>query len=633
MASSLPPDSAIFNVRVSVFQRSAGRSAVAAAAYRSASRLVDDRIGETFDYTKKQAEDSFIVAPPEAPAWVLDRSALWNRVEAAERRKDAVVAREVLITIPRDIPADTRRAFAEAAVAPYVAAGAVVDVALHRPKAADSEEQPHIHVMLAPRALDASQPVGFAKTRNAALTAMFESGGRHGGGERGEALTRERERIASLMNEFLAAAGSARRADHRTNAARGLHDREPEPTMGEGRKAATRKRQKHDRRTELVSSIRKERIQENELTAIEEEIMAVNATRQARSGIRPRSRVDFKTKLLKEHFPDLRNPEGWAASLHFIDAAAPGALRLAAKDGGHIEIRDRLAKVYGMRGQADALADALRTADDLDDIERLEELKSLRRKANGVRPKRDPEEVLELSPDRVESIADRWRSRGFTKITEAKDGVWIEIGKCRLQDLGDELRIHGPAASDAAVRAMLAKAVDEWDSSLEVFGAKDFKDSVWLEAQRQGVVVYDRDTGELYVPSEEVRKKFEADNRRLRSEGDEMAALKSHKAMASLLLEAAAGDAAALKKLQANDKDLADFVALHLDDEQRGRLVGKPEADVVPALPAFRYYGKAARQDDEEKRKREVLAPDYALTPEEELAIADDAAAEERRPR
>src|SRR5690606_35765921 len=99
---------------------------------------------------------------------------LWNRVEAAERRKDAVVAREVLITIPRDIPEQDRRAFAEAAVAPYVAAGAVVDVAIHCPNAVDGEEQPHIHAMLAPRALDASQETGFAKVRNAALTAMFE---------------------------------------------------------------------------------------------------------------------------------------------------------------------------------------------------------------------------------------------------------------------------------------------------------------------------------------------------------------------------------------------------------------------------------------------------------------------------
>lgn len=325
--------------------------------------------------------------------------------------------------------------------------------------------------------------------------------------------------------------------------------------------------------------------------------MATNPTRQARSGIRPRSRIDFKTKLLKERFPDLPNVQVWAANLHFIDASIPGLIRIATKDGGHLEIRGRLARVYGQRGQADGLADALRTADDLDDIERLEELKSLRRKANGVRPKRDPEEVPQLPAEKVESIADKWRSRGFTKVTEAPDGVWIEIGKCRIQDLGDELRIHGPAASDAAIRAMLAKSVDEWDSSLEVFGAKDFKDATWLEAQRQGVTVYDADTGQLYEPSEEIRKRYEADRQRTRVEGDEINAIKSHRAMAALVLEAAAGDPAALKKLKANDKDLADFVTLHLNDEERGKLVGEPEADVVAALTEFRVFGRLARAE------------------------------------
>ncbi|MER8547951.1 MobA/MobL family protein [Mesorhizobium sp. M1169] len=224
---------------------------------------------------------------------------------------------------------------------------------------------------------------------------IFESGGRHGGGKRGDALKAERERIADIANAFLERAGSARRVSHKSWADLGI-DRQPEPTMGEGRKAAAVKRKKHGRRTALVSGMRATRIQENELASVEEEIMATNATRQARAGIRPRSRADFKQKLLRERFPDLPNAEGWAGSLHFIDTSNSGLIRIATKDGGHVEIRNRLAK--------------------------------------------------------VESLADRWRSRGFTEVTEAPDGVWIEVGKCRLQDLGDELRIHGPAASDAAVR-------------------------------------------------------------------------------------------------------------------------------------------------------------------------------------
>lgn len=606
MATSLPPDSAIFNVRVSVFQRSAGRSAVAAAAYRSASLLTDERIGEVFDYTKKACQESFILAPPDAPAWAYDRAELWNRVEAAERRKDAVVAREVLITIPRDIPEEGRRAFAEAAVAPYVAAGAVVDVAYHCPAAVDGGEQPHFHVMLATRRLDASQDAGFAKTRNAELTAMFESGGRHGG-ERGAALTAERERIAGIMNSFLEAAGSARRADHRSNAARGLHDREPEPKVGEFRKAASRKRGKGDRRTALVSSMRATRIAENELTRTEEEIMQTNPSRQAKGGIRPRTKLDFKARLLRDRFPSLPSVEGWASSLHFIDTSDPALTKIATRDGGHIEVRGRMAKVCGATGQADALAAAIDAAGDIDDTERLQELRSIQRRGSGLRQRRKPDGVPSIPADRVESLADRWRSRGYHKVTECPDGVWIEIGRCRIQDLDNELRIHGPATSEAAVRAMLEKAVAEWQGEIEVFGDRAFKDSCWLEAQRQGVSIYDQATGALYQPSEEVRRRYDADRSRMKSEDEEIDEIKRRKAIAALLLEAAAGDTEALTRLRTNDAQLADFIVLHLDDEQRGKLVGKPEADVVAALPDFRDFGAAARAREDDKRAREAV--------------------------
>ncbi|MCT8989646.1 MobA/MobL family protein [Chelativorans sp. SCAU2101] len=616
MTTSLPPDSAIFNVRVSVFQRSAGRSAVAAAAYRSASRLTDERIGERFDYRKKPCRDAFIIAPPGAPTWAYDREELWNRVERAERRRDAVVAREVLITIPRDIPEEDRRAFIEQAVAPYVAAGAIADIAYHCPRAADGEEQPHFHVMLSTRALDPSPESGFARTRNAALTAMFESGGRHGGGERGEALKAERERIAALMNDFLARAGSVRRADHRSNAARGLHDREPEPRIGEGRKRAVLRRRRHDRRTAAVSAMRQARIVANALTATEEEIMQTNPARQAKGGIRPRTKMDFKARLLRKRFPDLLSVEGWAGSLHFVDTSDPSFTRIATKDGGHVEVRNRIARVYGQRGQADALAAAIEAAGDVDAVERLEQLRTLQRRGSGIRQRRKPDGIPALPAAEVESLADRWRSRGYHRITEAPDGVWIEIGRCRLQDLGDELRVHGPVASDAAVRAMVEKAAAEWAGEVEVWGDQAFADQIWLEAQRQGITVYDQATGELYHPSEEVRARYDRDRSRLKAEGEEIEEIKRRKAIASLLLEAASGNAEALTRLRTNDRDLADFVTLHLDDEQRGRLVGKPEADVVAALADFRSYGRAARAAEDERRKAGPRVVGYVVSNE-----------------
>jgi hypothetical protein len=610
MTTSLPPDVALYHMDAKVFQRSKGRSSVAAAAYRSASRLTDSRIGETFDYTRKHCFDAFILTPAGAPAWTLDRESLWNACEAVERA-NGVVGREVEIAIPRDIPEDQWHAFAGEIVAKYIEAGAVVDVAIHSPAAADNNPNPHLHIMLTTRALDSDGPHGFAKTKNAALIGIFESGGRHGGGKRGDALKAERKRLAAIANKFLERAGSPRRCTHKSWADLGI-DREPEPEMGVERAKKMRRQKTHDRRTRLVQSMRSTRIQENELTATEEEIMATNASYQARNGIRPKSKADFKTRLLRDRFPDLPKPEGWAKELHFVDTSNPTVTKIATQDGGHVEIHGRFAKVYGQRGIADRFAGALESLGDLDSIERLEELKSIRRKGSGIRQRRKPDEVPALSANQVESLADRWRSRGYHRITESPDGVWVEIGKCRIQDLGDELRIHGPAASDAAVRAMAEKAAAEWGSEVEVYGNKEFKNAMWLEAQRQGVTVYDQTTGELYQPSEELRRRFNADRVKVQEEGNEIAELKRRKAISALLLEAAAGDVEALKKLKANDRDLADFVTLHLNDERRGQLVGEPESAIVPALAEFRVFGRLARQANEDEQRKNGIVPGRA---------------------
>lgn len=94
------PDGAIFHFSVSTISRSQGRSAVAAAAYRAGTQLLDARTGLVHDYRRKTAVlDSFIAAP-EGCDWITDRNTLWNAVEAAETRKNSTVAREWLVALP-----------------------------------------------------------------------------------------------------------------------------------------------------------------------------------------------------------------------------------------------------------------------------------------------------------------------------------------------------------------------------------------------------------------------------------------------------------------------------------------------------------------------------------------------------
>lgn len=100
---------AIYHLSVKSISRSAGRSVVAAAAYRAGQELTDERQGMTHDYTRKQGvEDAFIVATDGAD-WAHDRNALWNAAEAAEKRKDAKTGREYELALPFELDAGARK--------------------------------------------------------------------------------------------------------------------------------------------------------------------------------------------------------------------------------------------------------------------------------------------------------------------------------------------------------------------------------------------------------------------------------------------------------------------------------------------------------------------------------------------
>lgn len=207
---------ALFHMRAQVISRSAGRSAIAAAAYRAGERLRDERTGQMHDYSRKAyVEHREIMAPETAPGWMRDRAALWSAVEAAEKRKDAQLAREVHFALPRELEASQRveliRDFCQSE---FVARGMIADVAIHNPSGRDGGEQPHAHVMLTTRVLTGE---GFgSKERSWNDKALYEGW---------------RERWADHANRSLERIGSGERIDHRSFAGRGI-DREPEPKLG-----------------------------------------------------------------------------------------------------------------------------------------------------------------------------------------------------------------------------------------------------------------------------------------------------------------------------------------------------------------------------------------------------------------
>jgi Ti-type conjugative transfer relaxase TraA len=207
---------AIYHLSVKVISRAGGRSALAAAAYRSASELHDERLNQTHDYTQKAGVvHSEILLPTGAPQQLLDRATLWNTVEAGERRKDAQLAREVEFSLPRELAQPAAIRLAQDFVREqFVTRGMVADLNVHWSQTADGELQPHAHVMLTMRAVG---PEGFGpKVRD---------------WNRTEVLVGWRERWAELANERLIELGHDIRIDHRSYAAQGI-GLEPQNKIG-----------------------------------------------------------------------------------------------------------------------------------------------------------------------------------------------------------------------------------------------------------------------------------------------------------------------------------------------------------------------------------------------------------------
>ncbi len=145
---------AIYHLSTKPVSRSSGRSAVASAAYRCAVLLTNHRDGLVHDFTRKEGvEHKEIVLPDGLSAdWALDRSALWNAAEFAEKRKDARVAREFEIALPHELSPEGRlkaaRAFAQDLANRY---GAAVDFAVHSPSEHGDIRNYHAHVLMTTR--------------------------------------------------------------------------------------------------------------------------------------------------------------------------------------------------------------------------------------------------------------------------------------------------------------------------------------------------------------------------------------------------------------------------------------------------------------------------------------------------
>ena len=276
---------AIYHLEAKVVSRGAGRSAVAASAYLSCSRLYNDYDGIQHDYTKKQGlvwQEVFLpaMAPPE---WK-DREQLWNAVEEVETSKDSRLAREFVVALPIELNRENQIELLQEFIREqFLSDGMCADAAIH-----DTDgHNPHAHILLTVRPLDergkwqyktekeylcmkngeergftaaefrTAQNGGWEKqypykvgkkkvymTPSAADAQGLVRADKHPKSTRygrqnpiserwnsEEQLVEWRKEWADVTNRYLERAGREERIDHRSNAARGLDEI---PTIHEG---------------------------------------------------------------------------------------------------------------------------------------------------------------------------------------------------------------------------------------------------------------------------------------------------------------------------------------------------------------------------------------------------------------
>ncbi|WP_299011844.1 MobQ family relaxase [uncultured Shewanella sp.] len=194
---------AIYHCNVSVGSRSSGRSSTAACAYREGKKITDQRTGLTHDYSRKMdVMESLTLLPKNAPKSFNDSAILWNAVEAAEKRKDAQLFREVEVSLPREQShAQNKQLILDYCNSQFVSQGMCATVAFHESKS----ENPHAHIMLSMREVNEE---GFGKKcRQWNDRALLESW---------------RENWAKEVNQHLEGNHIDARVDHRSLLAQGI---------------------------------------------------------------------------------------------------------------------------------------------------------------------------------------------------------------------------------------------------------------------------------------------------------------------------------------------------------------------------------------------------------------------------
>ncbi|MCG7363736.1 Ti-type conjugative transfer relaxase TraA [Roseomonas sp. ACRSG] len=442
---------AIYHLSAQVISRGAGRSVVAAAAYRAATRLEDTRTGLAHDFTRKEhVVHAEVLLPDGAPTAWADRGTLWNAVEAGEKRKDAQLAREMEFALPRELSQAEGIALARDFVREqFVARGMVADLCVHAPRGEDGETKPHAHVLLTLRGItpgqqaDSSDAAFGAKQREWNSTALLQTW---------------RERWAELANERLASLGHDVRIDHRSLAAQGI-PLEPQHKVGPAGMRRAERGEAAERRAEHDAIARR-----NGARIAADPQLALEALTRQQSTF---TRQDL-ARLVARHTDGAAQ---FAQVLAKVEAS-PELVRLGQDAAGHARwtTREMLAAERRMEGQAAALAQGRAHGVP----EQLQERALRQAEAGG----------LTLSAEQRDAVRHLTGEAGLALVVGyAGTGKSALLGVARQAWEGQGLRVRGATLSGIAAEGLqagsgiasrtLASLEWHWARGREVLGPRD----------------------------------------------------------------------------------------------------------------------------------------------------------------
>ena len=224
---------AIYHLSTKPISRSSGRSAVASIAYRAGIAITDERLGKTYDYSKRHGVLWTGLATPNNVK--VDRNELWNLAEKSENRSNSRTAREIVINIPHELMQGDQGTgkmlayeFASQLSEKYQVA---VDVAVHAPDKQGDNRNFHAHLLLTTRKIELDRNGNIKLTDKSQLEMSNTQLKQAGLLSNQDELKEIRKAWADLTNEYLAEHGIDERIDHRSHKDRGL-DTLPTVKMG-----------------------------------------------------------------------------------------------------------------------------------------------------------------------------------------------------------------------------------------------------------------------------------------------------------------------------------------------------------------------------------------------------------------